>query len=166
MRFRMNHVDNSRVRRPRPRREHKPRSLQKSPPRVPAVVQRTELDSIAEIAYDYAVRGAYEVARTLYAGLATLEPEDAHHRLGLGYVLDKLDRTREAEEQYMVAARLAPNDPTPLVNRAELRLSRGRGADASILLQKARALCPEHSPVLNKINGMLDILATSGVTNS
>ncbi len=125
----------------------------------PLALPADDVDNIAELAYEYAVSGAYEVARVLYAGLVALRPDDARHRLGLGVALDRLGRTAAAEAEYRRAARLEPTDPRARVNLAELCLARGEWSSARALLNEARR-CPAapQSPLATKIAAMLRII--------
>ena len=123
-------------------------------------LESEDIDCIAELAYEYAMSGAYEVARVLYAGLVALRPSDAHHRLGLGLALDRLDRTEEAIAEYREAARLEPRHPIPRINLAEHMLSRRDYARARTTLREARALCATQSPLQQKVDSMLGIIAS------
>lgn len=124
---------------------------------TPLELERTELDAVAQVAFEYVRSGADEVARVLYAGLVALEPEVAHHRLGLGLALDHLGRTEEAARSFASAARLAPRDPVPLVNLAELALEREDFRRGRHYLERALGL-PGDPAIHKKARALLAIL--------
>lgn len=124
----------------------------------PLRLDQSELDCIAELAFEYVTSGADEVARVLYAGLVALEPRQPHHRLGLGLALDHLGHAEAAERQYSVAAELAPSDPTPLVNLAELAIQRQDTRKARSLLERALDRCGADSEIRRKSRALLSIL--------
>ena len=121
-------------------------------------LETEDIDCIAELAYDYAISGAHEVARVLYTGLVALEPRVAHHRLGLGLALDRRGQTDAAREQFEIAAQLDPTEPTPLVNLAELRLAVGDRRRALSLLNSADSLRFDNDRLRTKIRSMIDII--------
>lgn len=125
---------------------------------VPPPLEQRDLACVAELAYDYLMRGFFEVARTLYEGLVHIDPECAHHRLGLGLALDRLGLPREADAEYGAAIALAPQDPIPVINRAEARLALKDGRSARRLLAHALALPCEEPQVIQKARSMLRIL--------
>ena len=125
-----------------------------------------DIEIVTELAYDYLMSGAFEVARVLYLGLVALEPGRGHHRLGLGLALDRLGRPEAAERQYAAAARCAPDDPLPLINMAELALARSDRPRAKRLLDEAAHLDHSDERIPRKARSLRSLISVQESRNS
>lgn len=104
---------------------------------------RRDLHAIAEVAYHYLRCGGFELGRTLFEGLAAIDPREPYFALALGLAADHLGDRADAVRWYERARTLDPLDGRPDINLAELALAEGDSARASALLrtgtEKARA---------------------------
>jgi hypothetical protein len=104
---------------------------------------RAEQMALAEVGYHYLMSGGTRLALVIFEGLVAIAPDEAYFHLALGLAYDHADRVREADAAWTTAARLAPRDARPDLNRAELAvLARDAGRARQLLtsgLAKARA---------------------------
>lgn len=98
---------------------------------------RESLQIVSSIATHYLYSGGYRLSEVLFEGLTAVAPDEPYHWLALGLTYDRQNRLPDAERAYARAAKLAPNDPRPLVNLAELRVEAGALAEATELLERA-----------------------------
>lgn len=107
------------------------------------ILARRDLCAIAEVAYHYQRCGGFDLARTIFEGLAAIDPAEPYFAVALGLVSDHLGDRESAVAWYSRARELDPSDGRPDVNLAELAFAEGNRARASSLLrsgaEKARA---------------------------
>ncbi len=100
---------------------------------------RAEQMALAEVGYHYLMSGGTRLALVIFEGLVALAPDEPYFHLALGLAYDHADRVREADAAWTTAARLAPRDARPDLNRAELALLAKDPARARQLLTSALA---------------------------
>ncbi len=119
-----------------------------------------ELYSIARTAYFFYHQGRLEEARTLFQGLYALNPLDAYFARALGVVELAVGNPRGAMAAYDVAIKLAPDDPSGYVGRAEVCFSLGQKSSALEDLRRASEVGDPAHPIKSKIYAMLEDLST------
>lgn len=126
------------------------------PPALPAV-EKADLMVIAELGYHYLMSGGLELASELFASLELLGPEEPYFPLALALVSDRMGDKPRAHRAYERAARLAPKDPRPELNRAELYIEAGEYAGARQLLGRAleKARAARDVALATKAEGLL-----------
>lgn len=127
-----------------------------------------QLYAVAEIGYQYLRSGGYRLAEVLFRGLTALAPSHGYFWLALGLAHDHLNDKRSAEHDYAEAARRSPDDPTPLVNLAELALERRNRTRAQALLGRARtkAVTASNPRMTAKIDALIRQSAASTATST
>lgn len=127
---------------------------------------RAELAAAAQVAFQHAQVGDWEAARAIFGGLAAVEPRDGYYALGFGLALDRLGAIDEARREYRRAAELAPRDPRPDINLAELHLARGERDGAVPLLQRAlqKARAAGEPALEKKATSILTALGAASTT--
>lgn len=122
-----------------------------------------ELGAIAEVGYYYLRSGGYRLAEVIFDGLAAISPSEAYYQLALGLTRDHLGDKAAAAAAYGRASALAPHDPRPDINQAELLLESGNKAEARRLLEKAltKAIAVDDEGLTNKSRGLLRLLNSS-----
>jgi tetratricopeptide (TPR) repeat protein len=100
-----------------------------------------------------AVRGKTPAAQLAELAAAARKP-DVNARLAYGIALQRVGREVSAQRAYASAARLAPNDPEPLVAEAVARFSRSQPARAFSRLGPLTRRFP-HAPTVRFHLGML-----------
>lgn len=117
-----------------------------------------ELYAIAKTAYFFFYQGRLSEARTLFQGLYAVNPTDAYFAKALGVVEMAAGNGQGALAAFDVAAKLAPQDPSVYVGRAEVKLALGQKPQAIEDLRRAAAMTPETDPVIRKAGAMLTAL--------
>ena len=117
-----------------------------------------ELYAIARTAYVFFYQGRLDDARVLFQGLAAVNPHDPYFAGALAVVEFAAGNSEAALAAWNVAIRLAPNDPSAWVGRAEVRISAGDEAQAAEDLRRARSIAPLHHPLTPKIDALLRAL--------
>jgi type III secretion system low calcium response chaperone LcrH/SycD len=117
-----------------------------------------ELYAIAKTAYFFFYQGRLSEARTLFQGLYAVNPTDAYFAKALGVVEMAAGNGQGALAAFDVAAKLAPQDPSVYVGRAEVKLALGQKPQAVEDLRRAAAMTPETDPVVRKAGAMLTAL--------
>lgn len=120
------------------RREVAPRSVPvvNLPPALPAL-DHADLLVIAELGYHYLMSGGLDLAHEIFSSLEILAPQEPYFPLALALVADRMGDKSRAHRAYERAARLAPSDPRPDLNRAELFIEAGDRESARALLTRA-----------------------------
>ncbi|MCK6550461.1 hypothetical protein L6R52_31785, partial [Myxococcota bacterium] len=126
-----------------------PSSGVESAPRVAAIAvrplcelrgyRRDDLFAIAEVAHHYLFSGARALARTLFEGLAAVEPREPYFALAVGLACDHLGSRDDAMRWYRRASELDARDGRADVNLAELHLDAGDIPRARMLLTRGAA---------------------------
>lgn len=151
---------------PRPRLVAQPAPAPTASLRERLGYSRAELAAAAQVAFQHAQVGDWEAARAIFGGLAALEPRDGYFALGFGLALDRLGAVEEARREYRRAAELAPRDPRPDINLAELCLARGDRGGAVPLLQRAlrKARAAGEPALEKKATSILTALGAASTT--
>jgi Flp pilus assembly protein TadD len=118
-----------------------------------------ELYAIARTAYAYFHQGRSEDARVLFQGLFAVNPMDPYFARALGVVEFAAGDSQAALAAWDEAIKLAPNDPSVWVGRAEVRLVSGERAGAEEDLRRAGRVAPRGHPLRGKIDALLRVLA-------
>jgi Flp pilus assembly protein TadD len=98
---------------------------------------REDLLAIAELGHSYLLAGLAKLARVVFEGLQAISPEEPYFALALGLSADLDGDLENADLWYRKAISLAPHDPRPEVNRAEIHLEHKRYREARALLERA-----------------------------
>lgn len=98
---------------------------------------REELLALAEIGYHYLFSGGHRIALTIFEGLSVIAPAEPYFALALGLCYDRLDRLLDARRAYGRACELAPHDPRPEINLAELEIEQNELLSATRRLARA-----------------------------
>ena len=98
--------------------------------------------NMAQMGYKMLQEGKLEEARTIFQGLATLNPKDPYHHLALGAVHHRSDHIDEAIAEYTNAIELDPKLANAYANRGELYIAKGQQEKAFNDLKKAKDLDP------------------------
>jgi type III secretion system low calcium response chaperone LcrH/SycD len=121
-----------------------------------------ELYSVAKTAYFFFYQGRINEARTLFQGLYAVNPLDPYFAKALGVVELAAGNDKGALAAYDVAIKLAPDDPSAYVGRAEVRLWQSQKGHALEDLRRADQLAPEAHAIKPKISAMLQALRGGG----
>ncbi|RKG58698.1 CesD/SycD/LcrH family type III secretion system chaperone [Corallococcus sp. AB011P] len=117
-----------------------------------------ELYAIAKTAYFFFYQGRLAEARTLFQGLYAINPTDVYFAKALGVVEMAAGNGQGALAAFDVAAKLAPQDPSVYVGRAEVKLALGQKPQALEDLRRAAAMPPAEDPVVRKAAAMVSAL--------
>lgn len=114
-----------------------------------------ELYAIASQGYVMFLQGKTEQARVIFEGLVAIDPKNDYYYRALGAIYWRLKQPQKAIKQFTYAIRVAPQEISSYVNRAEVyvasndfpaaredlqaALQRGRSGDDA-LQRKARAI--------------------------
>lgn len=118
-----------------------------------------ELYSIAKTAYYFFFQGKLNEARTLFQGLYAVNPLDAYFAKALSVVELAAGNMQGALSAAEVAVKLAPEDGSAYVGRAEVKLLLGQKPGAAEDLRRAQSLLPSGEALREKADAMLDALA-------
>ena len=118
-----------------------------------------ELYSIAKTAYYFFYQGKLNEARTLFQGLYAVNPLDAYFAKALAVVELAAGNTQGALSAAEVAVKLAPEDGSAYVGRAEVKLILGQKPGAVEDLRKAQSLLGDGEALREKVTAMLEALA-------
>ncbi len=121
--------------------------LEKSPPGNDAAdARRATL-----LVQAYVQTGRTADAVKLASGRAAAHPHDANAHLAWGTALVAAGKRDQAREQYEAARRLAPDDPTPLMNLASLDALEGHYEDAVKRYTTILGSHPDNVPAMNAL---------------
>ena len=118
-----------------------------------------ELFAIARTAYVFFHQGRLEEARTLFQGLYAVNPVEAYFARALGVVEFAAGNPQGALAAWDVAIKLAPNDPSGWVGRAEVKIATGQKAQAIEDLRRAKAVAQPTHAVVPKVDALLRALS-------
>jgi tetratricopeptide (TPR) repeat protein len=93
-------------------------------------VTQHQLNDMAEVGYSLLSQGKLDDARTMFLGLATLNPYDAYYPLALGSIEQRANNLKAAEDHYTRAIGINASIAVAYVNRGEIRIMLGRLGDA------------------------------------
>jgi len=79
-----------------------------------------ELFAVANQGYYMFLQGKSEEARVVFEGLVAVDPKNAYYYRALGAIYWRLREPQKAVKQFTYAMRVAPNDVSSYVNRAEV----------------------------------------------
>lgn len=82
-----------------------------------------ELYAFASQGYYFFLQGKIEAARVIFEGLVAADPRNNYYYRALGAIYWRLKEAQKAIKQFTYAIRVAPNDMTSYVNRAEVYVS-------------------------------------------
>ncbi len=119
-----------------------------------------ELYSIARTAYFFYYQGRISEARTLFQGLYAVNPLDSYFAKALGVVEMAAGNGPGALAAYDTAIKLAGDDASAYLGRAEVRNALGQRAPALEDLRRAAQLIGPDDPLKAKITALL--AASSG----
>ncbi|HZH03104.1 MAG TPA: tetratricopeptide repeat protein [Myxococcaceae bacterium] len=115
-----------------------------------------ELYSIARTGYFFYHQGRLEEARAVFQGLYALNPLDPYFARALGVVELAAGNPRGAMAAYDVAIKLAPDDPSGYVGRAEVCFAVGQKSSGVEDLRRASEVGDPAHPVKAKVFAMLE----------
>ncbi len=118
-----------------------------------------ELYSIARTGYYFYYQGKVNEARTVFQGLYAINPMDPYFAKALGVVEMAAGNPAGAVAAYDVALKLAPQDATAYLGRAEVKLLQGQKVQALEDLRRAQQYSPPQSAESLKVSAMLQALA-------
>jgi len=118
-----------------------------------------ELYAVARAAYFYFYQGRIKEARTLFHGLYAINPVDPYFAKALGVIEMAAKNPTGALSAYDVAVKLAPDDPSLYVGRAEVKLAMNQKPQAMEDLLRARQLARDTHELSPKIGALLSALA-------
>jgi len=94
-------------------------------------------------------QGRYQEAKTIFHGLATLDPKESYYRTALGAVYLAEERLDEALAELDAALKLNAADIAAVVNRGEVRLRKGLILEAAEDFRRAVDLDPDNKDPLS-----------------
>lgn len=118
-----------------------------------------ELYSIARTGYYFYYQGKVNEARTVFQGLYAINPLDAYFAKALGVVEMAAGNPAGAVAAYDVALKIAPQDATAYLGRAEVKLLQGNKAHAIEDLRRAQQYSVPESAENAKVSAMLQALS-------
>ncbi|MGV3623459.1 MAG: SycD/LcrH family type III secretion system chaperone [Archangium sp.] len=118
-----------------------------------------ELYSIARTGYYFYYQGKVNEARTVFQGLYAINPLDAYFAKALGVVEMAAGNPAGAVAAYDVALKIAPQDATAYLGRAEVKLLQGNKTQAIEDLRRAQQFSPPESAENAKVSAMLQVLS-------
>ena len=116
------------------------------------------LDSIAHVGYRYLQSGGVKVAQVLFEGLCAVRPQWAYVQLARGVCNERLGQSVEAWKAYEEAARLAPDDPQPKMNMAELAVALRKDGLAVRILEDILAMAATTSEQRKRAKAVLSVV--------
>ncbi|MCL2178418.1 MAG: CesD/SycD/LcrH family type III secretion system chaperone [Proteobacteria bacterium] len=117
-----------------------------------------ELYSIARLGHQFFMQGKIEKARTLFQGLYAICPTDIYFAKALGVVELAAGNAKDALAAFDIAVRLAPQDASVLIGRAEVRFAMGQSTQAAEDLLSAVRLLPPKDKLHKKAKALLLLL--------
>jgi tetratricopeptide (TPR) repeat protein len=108
-----------------------------------------EMLEMAVIGFNMFEQGRYKEARTIFTGLATLDPKEAYYRTALGAVDLAEEDLDSAHYNFTLAIGLNPKEIASYVNRGEVYLRTGKMLEAAYDFKKAVELDPENKDPLS-----------------
>jgi Flp pilus assembly protein TadD len=106
-------------------------------------LKANHIASLLLCGHNFFSQGRMEEARTIFEGLAVLDPTNPYVHTMLGAMHQHAKRNEAAILRYNRAIELFPEDLTARTNRAEVHLSMGKFVDAANDLKKVIELDPE-----------------------
>lgn len=97
----------------------------------------------------------YSVAQIYAQELVQDNSSDPFDRLLLGETLLRLGKNKEAEEQFLAAKQMSPNNPAPYVDMGLLYQAENKFQDAEKELQTALKMAPQDSSALDQYVALL-----------
>ena len=107
-----------------------------------------ELFAIAHTAYFFLMQGKNQEAKTLFQGLAVIDPRNDYYYRALGVIHHKLGDATRAVEQFGYAIKRNPRSAAAYVNRAEVYISVKQFNEAAKDLQRALQVVTAKEPQL------------------
>ena len=102
-----------------------------------------ELYAIASQGYYLFLQGKAEPARVLFEGLVAIDPRNAYYYRALGAIYWRLKESQKAIRQFTYAIRVAPEEISSYINRAEVYVAlqqfKPATSDLNFALSKAQA---------------------------
>jgi type III secretion system low calcium response chaperone LcrH/SycD len=117
-----------------------------------------ELFAVARTGYTFFHQGKVAEARTIFQGLFAINPREAYFARALAVVEYASGNAQGALSSYAVAIKLAPEDPSAYLGRAEVLLATGHKTDAVPDLKKAAAAPGGDQRIKTKAMALLDAL--------
>lgn len=118
-----------------------------------------ELYSIARTGYYFYYQGKVNEARTVFQGLYAINPLDAYFARALGVVEMAAGNPAGSVAAYDVALKIAPQDATAYLGRAEVKLLQGKKTEAIDDLRRAIQFSAPESPENTKSSALLQVLS-------
>lgn len=109
-----------------------------------------EMLQMALIGFRLYEQGKYSEAKTIFAGLISLEPSEAYYYTALGAVFLAEEDLDKARGYFNSAIRLNPKEVAPYVNRGEVNLRDGKILEAAEDFAKAVELDPKFEDPLTQ----------------
>jgi type III secretion system low calcium response chaperone LcrH/SycD len=117
-----------------------------------------ELYSIARLGHQFFMQGKIQEARTLFQGLYAICPTDIYFAKALGVVELAAGNAQDALAAFDIAVRLAPQDASVLIGRAEVKLAMNQRKPAAEDLMLALRRLPPKDKLHKKAQALLGFL--------
>jgi len=117
-----------------------------------------ELYSIARLGHQFFMQGKIQEARTLFQGLYAVCPTDVYFAKALGVVELAAGNAQDALAAFDIAVRLAPQDASVLIGRAEVKLAMKQRKQAAEDLMLAIRRLPLKDKLHKKAQALLSLV--------
>ena len=118
-----------------------------------------ELYAVATQGYHFFLQGKLQPARVIFEGLVAVDPRNAYYYRALGAIYWREGESQKAIKQFTYAIRVAPNDISSYVNRAEVYVAdkefKRAQADLNKALEKAG---PNDAALSKKAQAILEMV--------
>lgn len=118
-----------------------------------------ELYAVATQGYHFFLQGKLQPARVIFEGLVAVDPRNAYYYRALGAIYWREGEPQKAIKQFTYAIRVAPQDISSYVNRAEVYVADKEFARARTDLNKAiEKGGPTETALLKKAQAILKMV--------
>ena len=118
-----------------------------------------ELYAVATQGYHFFLQGKLQPARVIFEGLVAVDPRNAYYYRALGAIYWREGESEKAIKQFTYAIRVAPQDISSYVNRAEVYVADKEFARAQVDLNKAiEKGGPSETALLKKARAILKMV--------
>jgi tetratricopeptide (TPR) repeat protein len=118
-----------------------------------------ELYAISSQGYFLFLQGKTEASRVVFEGLVAIDPKNAYYYRALGAIYWRLKEPHKALKQFTYAIRVAPNEISSYVNRAEVYVAQKQFKPARDDLATAVKLAgPFDRALVSKAEAMMQLI--------
>jgi Flp pilus assembly protein TadD len=131
-------------------------------------VTKDQQYEMAKVGHRYLSQGKLDDAKSVFEGLAVLDPYDSYFQLALGAIAQREGDLAEADARYSRAIELNPCSSHALANRGEVRMMGGRLVEGAKDLLRAIGEDPDgREPTTRRARAtiavVLEQLAEAGI---